>query len=289
MSKVKTVGKIFLSIILVVLLASPVIALYGISKLERAQYNPKPQVALEELAYGDICPIFRTDIEQTVTVSNAQIISTSYKFQELMMYDNPYSIRFIVDVGDRVDVGDVIGYYDGNKIKSNERGIIKRISLGQDSYIMLESLQDLAIVCYVNAGDYNWEQENSVLKLGNDLFEVVDIEAFSNGSYGTRVVLTSDTAKLLYGEEYDTMTFSTGKVFSKALVVDARCVYSYHNSVKSYIRVVSGYGKFIQEIEVTPGYTNGEYICISSLVNDSIKEGMYCDAGYKAVVEGFGE
>ena len=289
MKMLKAAGKFLLSILFVVLIVSPVVALYGISLLERAQYNPKPQIILEELAYGDICPILRMDIEQIITASNAQIVSMSFRFLELKMFDDPYSIRFVVEVGDRINVNDVIGYYKGKEIKSTESGIIKKISIGSDSYVMLESLKDLAMVCYVNEEDYNWRQEKNMIKLGEDYFEIVKVEDVSTDKYRTRIVLKSDTAKLLYGEEYNSISFSTGKVFPMTLAVDARCVYSYPNSDKSYIRVVTDYGKFIQEIEVAPGYTNGQYICISASAGNSIYEGMYCDAGYKVIVEGLGE
>lgn len=66
-----------------------------------------------------------------------------------------------------------------------------------------------------------------MIKLGEDYFEIVKVEDVSTDKYGTRIVLKSDTAKLLYGEEYNSISFSTGKVFPMTLAVDARCVYSY--------------------------------------------------------------
>lgn len=288
MKILKTAGKVFLSVVLVLLLASPVIALFAISKLERAQYKQKPPIVLEELAYGDICPIFRMDMEQIVSVHNVRVVSTAYRFIELSEYADPYKIRFVVETGDSICIDDVIGYYEGREIKATQSGLIKKISLGEDSYMMLESLQDLAITCYANQADYNWKYEDALLKWDDDNYQIVKVEESIGNKYGIKLTLKSETAKLIYGQQYDELTFSTGTVFPKALVVDARCVYSYPGSDKSYIRVVTDYGKFVEEIEVAPGYSNGEYICISGTINMSVKEDMYCDAGYKAVVEGMG-
>ena len=65
--------------------------------------------------------------------------------------------------------------------------------------------------------------------------------------------------------------------------MEKSCVYTPTGSDKKYVREVDEFGKYLQEVEVTTGYSNGEYICVSG-----IEEGAFCDSGYKAVVESQG-
>lgn len=282
----KVMAKCLVTVFLTLLFVSPVVALYTISRLEKAQYAPKEPVTLEELAYGDVCPVTRMDMTQAVTATHVQVVSTAFHFQELGMYDDPYAIRFVVNPGDRVDVGDVLGYYQGAAVLSEKRGILERISLGSDPYLMLRSLDDLALSCQVDGSGYDWEQETCTLTLGDDTYHVANAEPIPGG---TRLLLKSETAELVYGDSREKCTFFTGQVFPNALVVDARCVYAYPGSDKFYIRLVTERGKFVREIEVVPGYTDGEYRCISAKGEERVNEGMFCDSGYKVVVEGMGQ
>lgn len=288
MNIVKKLGKGLLILAAAALLVLPVGALFAISAAEKAQYAQAPDIVLEELAYGDICEIIRQDVKQTVTVSSCEVVSTQVKFIELSDYPDVSKIRLIVDYGDQIRTGDVIGYYEGAAIEATETGIIRRISLGTDSYILLDSLDDLAISCYVDESKFQWRGENVELILGEDVFRVARIDAGSYGQQGTHVLLTSDTAALAYGSTYSALTMETGRVFSKALVVDKRCVYYRSDGDGYFVRVVSDYGKFLGEYPVEVGYSNGKYICISARNGSAIHDGMLCDAGYKQVLEGRG-
>lgn len=68
--------------VLVCLLLMPVGLLYIISRNEQLQYQAETVPVVEELAYGDVVPIVRRDIEETVTISGT-IVSASVFSQSL--------------------------------------------------------------------------------------------------------------------------------------------------------------------------------------------------------------
>lgn len=277
----KKVGKILLLCLLLGILVSPVAALFAVSRLEKAQYSQVQPVVLEEVAYGDLCPVERMNMAQTVTATDCSVISTAVKFIELKDYPDPYSIRFLVDTNQLLLPGDVIGYYQGEPILAQESGFIQKISLGQESYIQLDSPEDLAISCYVDETTFRWDQENLQLTLGEDVFQVASLRREPDGRL--KATLTSQTASLVYGKHFDSLTFQTGLRFDGTLVVDERCVYT--RNEKTYVRTVSEYGKFLQEVEVVTGYSDGTYICITPAEGNVLEENTLCDAGYKMIVE----
>lgn len=281
----KILRNIVLALALLAVLVLPVAALAAISQLEKAQYTTAPDIQLEELAYGDICSVFRTDMEQTVTVTSASVVSTAVKFIELNGYAEPYNIRFLISHGDHIHAGDVIGYYQGEPIEATLSGVVRAISTGSDSYIMLESLDDLVLTGYVDETAFNWKQEGLKLTLGEEAFDVVSVEQAAEENQA-KITLASPTAELVYGRQYAELTLKTGRVFSGTLVVDARCVYSHAGDERKFIRTVTDYGAVLSEVEVKTGYSDGKYICVSAAEGGYIDEYTLCDAGYKSVLDG---
>ena len=55
--------------VLVCLLLMPVGILYVISQNEQLQYQTEAIPVVDELAYGDVVPIVRRDITETITIS----------------------------------------------------------------------------------------------------------------------------------------------------------------------------------------------------------------------------
>lgn len=275
--------KYLMALLAAALLALPVAGLVGVSSLEQALYAPSPPLELEALAYGELCQVERRDVPRRVTAEHCRVISTEQFFQELEDYD-PYAIRFLAEVGQRVQAGDVIAYCDGEPILAERVGVIRRIGQGSDCYVLLDALDALALECYVDESEFDWRQEGLTLTRDGDAYTVRTIEDARYAGLGTRVVLESATAQLVYGQEEENAVFDTGQVFTDALVVDARCVYAYSGQEETYIRQVDGSGRYIAEIPVKTGYTDGKYVCISG-VEQSVPEGIYCDAGYKSVAE----
>lgn len=275
--------KPLMALLFVVLLSAPIVGLFVISQYEQRQYQPAAEVVLRDYAYGDICQVIRTDIEQRLTVSGT-VVSTDVTFIELNQYERPDKIRFTIEYGQLVNAGDVIGYYNGDPVTATQSGIVKDISVGEDSYIMLQSMDDLAlkVPCYDETLLSALSADGLRLTSEEGLEFVVDkIDAAQDSTGAVNVYLTCENALLVYGKEYVDYALKTGRVFPQTLAVDERCVYSYAGSSKAYVRTVDHDGVFVSEMEVTTGYTDGELICISG-----VDEGVLCDAGYKLAVEG---
>lgn len=283
MNYLKKAGKLLLALLFAVLLALPVVGLFVISEYEQLQYQPAGDVELLDYAYGDICQVMRTDIEQRLLVSGT-VVSTDVTFIELGQYAHPDKIRFTIEYGQMINVDDVIGYYNGNPVTATQSGIVKSISLGEDSYIMLQSTEKLAlkVPCFDETLLSALSADGLRLTSEDGLeFVVSKIDTVQDSAGAVNVYLTCENASLVYGKEYEDYALKNGRVFQQALAVDARCVYSYAGSLKTYVRVVDYDGVFISEVEVTTGYTDGTLICVSG-----VDEGALCDAGYKQAVEG---
>lgn len=281
MEILRKIGKILLSLLLAFLLLAPVGVIFYISGQEQAQYAPPEAIELKAQSYGDPCRIFRTDMDETITLSG-KVISTGVFYQELD-YRDPYALRLLLSPGQVIFAGDVIGSYKGEPVLATETGVVSSVNLGTDSYIQLESLDDLLLECYVN------EKTLAVLQRENlDLrdetgaaLQVAKIDPIQQGDQGTRALFTIEAGRFVYGETVENLPLTTGKVFSQALVVESQCIYRLNGGEQCYLRVVNEQGEFVEERKITAGYTNGRYTCITGAM-----EGEYCDPGYKAVVEG---
>lgn len=277
---VKRILTVLFCIILIAVLIAPVGILYYISEEEQAQYQPDSIPTVEEMAYGDIVDIRRRDMSETITLSGT-VVSVSEFFVELKVKD-PSNLRFMVSVGDVLHPGDLIAYNGDKEILSEAYGMIREISLGSDSYLRMASLEDLALECYVKQSQRKTLLRSS-LELrdedGASLSFLSADEVYSNGNT-TKVLLRYDKEDLCYGQTFEDLTLTTGRVYSDALVVEERCVYQKAGSEGYYLRIVDEEGKFVSESEVKLGYSDGTYVCVSG-----VDEGMFCDSGYKAFAE----
>lgn len=282
MKIVRMIVKCLVAALFLCLLAAPVGLLFYISDREQSQYQPAPNVELKDFAYGKICAVARRDVEEQITVSG-RVVSDGVVFIELSQYKNPYDIRMVVDYGQRVEAGDILGYYKGEPVLADKSGIIKRVSQGSDSYIMLESTDDLvlSLTCTDERLLSCFTGENA--KLTTEDGKILTVKKIEEAAGGATILLACENQALTYGAEYDELILKTGRVFPQALMVEQSCVYTHPGEKQYYIRQVEANGTFVAEKEVTLGYTVGGYVCVSG-----VPEGTWCDSGYKAVIEGGG-
>ena len=272
---IKKLGIMVLFLLLICVLIAPVGILCMISEKEQKQYISKPVPVLEELAYGDIVPIRRMDMSETITL-NGKIIGTKEFFMDLPCKD-PYALRFMVEHGDVIHSGDLLAYEGKKEILSTHEGIIKEIYLGTNSYLRLISLEDLALECEITDKQGSVFRRNTLSLSDEDgnLLQVLDLSEIYSTNGTRRLLLQYDTESIVYGQPIDNLTLYTGKIYSQALVVEKRCVYQKIGTENYYVRLVDEAGHFLQEAEVTLGYSNEDYVCISG-----VEEGVLCDAGY---------
>ncbi len=276
-------SKMLLTLVILGLLTGPLWAILYISRLEQAFYTPQEVVQLQEFSYGPLELVVKRDMYETVQLSG-RVISAKYLYQELDLAD-PGRFRQEVKIGQVIQAGDVLGYCKGEPVLAEQTGVLSAISLGSEAYMRLESLEELVVECYVN------EQQLTILKRSN-----LDLQDSNGGTYtvarvdpvasaqGTRVLLRFQGGELAYGDSIDAMQLTTGRKFAGALVVPEDCVYQLKDG-KYYVRMTDVRGVFISEIEVIKSYSDGEYVCVSGR---GLNEGMYCDSGYKLVVESGG-
>ena len=285
MNMVRRIGKVFLALLFLCLLAAPVVLLFLISEREQQQYRQATEIVLKDFAYGEICEVVRRDVEEEITVSG-EVVSTEVVFIELNSYLYPYNIRLLVEPGEKLTVGDTIGYYQEEPILSDQTGIVKSVSIGTDSYILLESLENLALAVECsneNILDCFLGENVRMTTAEGAVFSVERVDDVKNKNGNTTVLLSCENQALTYGKQYASLRLQTGRVFPQALVVEKTCVYTLAGTEKQYVRRVDSNGEFMEEVEVSLGYSAGSFVCVSG-----IPEGSFCDGGYKAVIEGGG-
>ncbi len=278
----KIASKIIMALLLIASAVAPIGALYYVSLLEQAQYQPQDSdITLKELAYGSICDISRMDMEEQITLSGT-IISTGVIYEELDM-DNISNLRLLVSAGQALHEGDLIGYLEGREIRATKTGIIRSINRGGDAYIELWSLDNLAIECYVDDTQLNVLKRSNLDLTDSDgnKYVVDQIDDIRIGNDLTRVLITSESAPLVYGKKITDAKLTTGRVYPDCLIVKSNCVYSY-NGENYYVRLVDSKGVVLGEAQVEVGFSLDGYTCIIS----GAEEGQLCDSGFKAIAEG---
>jgi hypothetical protein len=272
---IKKIFKIFIALFLLALLVAPVILIFLISQAEMAQYKPKAVPRIGELTYGEIMPVFVTDMQETVTLSGV-VVSNETIFIELP--PKAAEIRFIVNAGDVVIAGDVIGYLNGEPFRAEKTGYIQNVDRwSADPYIQMQSLDNLALSCMVSsiqAKQLTRKGANLTTADGMELLLIKQGKVEDNE--GKVEFLFSFLGGVLnLGHVFEQLTVKTGLVYQDALVVNKNCVYQLEDGGPYYVRTVDESGRYIAQLEVGIGYSDDEIICITG-----IPVGTLCDSGY---------
>lgn len=268
---------------LLLLLIAPLAAIFVLSKAEVKQYEPKTVPPLVEKAYGELCSVNRMDIVETVTVSGT-FVSTKKFFMELPRFDNPDGIRMLVESGDEIIKGQIVGYSEdlSTEIRATASGIVVSIHLANTSYITLESTDDVALDCQMNdAALAVMRREGLKLSLqeGDDNVKILSISKIKDENGNTAVRLSVPNG--VYGQEVKDLRLKTGRVFFQTLVVDSRCLFHLNGDIKTwYVRTVDTNGNYLEDIKVEVSYTDEDYAAISG-----VAEGTLCDSGYRKIME----
>ena len=262
------------------LLLAPIAGIYFLTELEMQQYSEVYVPPVVQKSYGTPIPVVRMDVREFVALSGT-FVSTETFFMELLELNNTYSARFLVEPGDYIEEGMLIGYTENGKkeIRSTATGIIREIHLGSTSYICMDSNEALALRCSVK--DELLEiLERSNLNLSDkdgQPVELLEIEKTIN-PFGERYVyLKLPTG--VYGGEAKNLLLYTGKVYTKALVVSNKCLFRLPGDEKTwYVRTVDEQGNALENVQVSIGFSDGEFTCITGL-----EEGELLDSGYAAI------
>ncbi len=271
-----------LCLALLLLLVAPVGLIYTLSNQEMAQYQQPEEVVLRESAYGIVEKAIRTDVYAYVTVDGTYT-SDSYAFQELDMKE-PGKIRWLVNTGEYVQKGQVLGIYNDKQVLSEYDGILREISAySSDSYLYFTTMDELKLECSVSSQVLQALEKGTLTTEQGETVTLLGVSPLVDGNGNVTVWLDCPSANRQYGAHLQKFNIMTGQVFKNALVLNTDCVYQKESSSDSpwYARQVDASGYFLSEVEVTVGYINDKIACVTG-----VDEGDYFDSGYKAVMGG---
>ena len=268
-------------LLIIALLVTPLGLIWQISQNEMAEYAAPEVPVLQETAVGDIIKATRQDVQEYVILSGT-FTSTEYAYMDLNARQAS-SIRWIVDIGDEIQEGQIRGTYKNTEIISTVSGILVEMNTYSASpYLRVQQFSPVVLEARVD------DRTLSALTLAEELAtengESVTLEFHSmqkNPDGTTDVLLSIDSEKYTYGQELWELRILTGRVYRKTLVLPAKCVYQKETGENApwYARMVTEEGIFLMEMEVQIGYTNGDVVCISG-----VEEGAWFDSGYKAII-----
>lgn len=270
-------------LLILILMTAPLGLIWMISRQEIAQYTAPDAPVLQEVSIGTPVSATKRDVAECIIVEG-QFTSFTWAYQELDQR-RPDQIRWLVNVGDEIQKGQVIGSYNGEDIIAEQTGIlVDRNSYSGDAYLRYQLFNPVVLSCRVD------DRVLAVLKL-SELLTTEDAEVVSlvfassrkntDGTTDVRLHIESD--RYQFGQELDELRILTGRVYQNVIVLPFSCVYQKDqgDDYPWYVRQVTENGLFLSEIEVKPGYSDGDLICVSG-----ISEGGWYDTGYKAVTEG---
>lgn len=274
--------RVLIIISLMLLLVAPLVAIFVISRAEIEKYETQPVPELIEKTYGEPCSVKRMDISEMITVAGT-FVSEKRIFMDLPKLNDPQNTRMLVESGDEIIKEQIIGYSADLKteIKATASGIVQNIVLGEISYVTLESTEDIALECRVDSTVLEMLRSEDVELTTQDGSNVTLLSSSRiENENGDSIALLS-VPDGVFGRKVNELRLFTGRVFPNTLVIDARCLFHLNGDEETwYVRTVDADGYYIDDIEVTVGYANEDYVSISG-----VAEGTLCDSGYGKIVE----
>ena len=211
-------------------------------------------------------------------------ISREYAYIELTQ-KNPGEIRWDVQVGDEIQVDQVLGTYDGKQILSTMDGILMDINAyASKPYLKVQLLTGLELECNLSDKVIKQLRRAEALTTQDGVpVSITYIANVKNDDGSSRVLLKVESDSCFYGEAVKDLKLYTGYVYTGALVLPEKCLYQKNvgDDQPWYVRQVTEDGYFIEELEVQRGYSNGDLVCVTG-----IEEGTFYDNGYQVIAEG---
>lgn len=265
--------KIVFIVSMIILYCIPVVFICLLSASEVDKYSQDIEFEFKEMAYGEIASVIRMDMREYYSFDGS-FVSDTEKIVEV-----PYNATIYVNENEETFRNTVIATVNGNEVTADINGVVSSIDYGENTTIKIKDISSLLFECQVPK-NYIHYFETEVLydESDNEIQVVKKSNIVDNGCI--KVYLKLLETEYYYGETVQKYPIYTGNIFHNALVVPADCVYKKLDDSHHYVRQVSETGEFLNEVEVTVGYSDGKYVCITG-----VEEGTYCDSGYKAVID----
>lgn len=270
-------------LLIIALLVAPLGLIYQISQDEMAEYATPEVPILRETAVGDVAQATRQDVAEYVILSGS-FTSTEFGYMELSS-KQASAIRWIVDIGDEIQEGQILGTYKGKDIVSTVTGILTEMNpYATSPYLRFQLFTPVVLEARVEDRTLSMLKRSEALITEDGETITLAFASMQKNSDGTtNVQLSIESDRYTYGQELSELRILTGRVYGNTLVLPSDCVYQKNEGEDEpwYARQVTEDGILIMEIEVQIGYGNGDVVCVSG-----VEEGAWFDTGYKAIAGG---
>jgi len=271
-------------VLIIALLLAPLGLIYEISNREQAQYQVPDPPKFVESAYGTIVKAERMDVRETVTVSGS-FVSETFAYQELS-FEQPSYIRWNVSVGQEVQEGQVLGTYLGEEIISQYTGILRVNNAGSrdNAYLKVELFSPVVLQCAVSQKALNsLRRAKELTTEDGKTVTLVYASKVQNANGLFKVQLKIDSEFYSYGMAAQDLLLYTGYNYLQTLVLPESALYQKVAGENEpwFAYQVSETGQLIGEVEVTRGYSDGTFVCVTG-----VNAGDLFDSGYKAIKGG---
>ena len=271
----KKVRKVIIILLALILYSIPIICIKFVSDDEIAEYKTNIKYDFKEKAYGSLVTPCRENIEEYYTISGE---ITSDKIHKINLpQETQEKITISIKEGEEVHCGDVIGKVGTNSIYASCNGIVKEICIGEESFVEVNAFYNLILKAYVDKSalrhfkDVMYDEQGNKYKLVSKSNQCTDM--------GIEVKFAMSKTDYNYGEKVEELNLYTGQTYSDILMINSNCVYQKPGGDQYYVRICDSNGVFKEECEVEVGF---EYRDLISIVG--IEENVYCDSGYKFVI-----
>lgn len=272
----KKIVKVCAVILAFVIYCVPLYGIYVISNKEKEVYQLDGDFVIEKTAYGEVCEVFKTDMQEYYVYSGK---IEGYKTIDVKVSGlKTEKISYRCQIGDEVHKNQVIATDGVNTFTSPINGIIQEIPYGEETCVKILSLDKLCLNLSVPV-DEKSVFENIIYDENGHKIKVIEKSNQVDENGMMSIQISNPFKDYLAGQSVNDIKIYTGYTYNNVYVVDSDCVYSIGKDNKYFVRKVNSEGKFLEEVEVGVGYNNGEYICVTGL-----KEGEFCDNGYKDLV-----
>lgn len=270
--------------LIIALLVLPLGLISQISSAEMEEYAPADSPVIRQSAIGIPVKATRQDVELRVNVTG-NFTSTEVAFMELTQRKS-YNIRWTVSYGDEIQVGQVLGYYNGDPVISTVEGILRDISTSTgNAYLSVDCFSPLVLECMVEDKTLDSLlqcQENLTLSDGTEI-ELVYVAKTKNSDGTTMVRFSLAREGDTYGSTVKDLPIYLGAGYPQVVVLPVDCVYQKEHGEDApwFVRQVTEEGILIEERQVKISYSDDYLVVVSG-----IQEGQWFDSGYKVVIEG---
>ena len=272
----KKIKSLIILIICVLLYCIPMVAMYMISNKEIEQYDLKVDDVYKERAYGELVQPQRITIKENYEVSG-EITSNTYRLMKLP-YSETDELKLNINIDDEVRTGQKIGSLGTQDVYSSCNGIVQEIIEGEEPKVKVLLFEKLVLKANLSK-DVADKLEGTLTDDNDNIYEVIS-KSNQVREEGIEVLFAIKSAnEYRFGEKVNNICLYTGKEYEDVITIKKNCVYTKPASDKKYVRVCNSLGEFKQEMAVEVGYEFEDNVCITG-----IDEGVYCDSGYKYVI-----